>query len=124
MISSPRTFSSPKTTTVRYPFCFSISTFPSPHIVDFGVAHIFDTLTGHNQSSGISPFPRFSIGSDLPVSNRPLHMLTRSPTGLMSNTAGTTYFYPPECCADQPYNTYAADVAENGAMRCRSGRWA
>ena len=33
----------------------------------------------------------------------------------MSNTAGTTYFYPPECCADQPYNTYAADVAESGA---------
>lgn len=49
------------------------------------------------------------------MSNRPLHMLTRSPTGLMSNTAGTTYFYPPECCADQPYNTYAADVAESRA---------
>ncbi|KAK8824671.1 hypothetical protein WA577_007067, partial [Blastocystis sp. JDR] len=28
----------------------------------------------------------------------------------MTNTAGTTYFYPPECCLDQPYNTYAADV--------------
>lgn len=28
----------------------------------------------------------------------------------MTNTAGTTYYYPPECCQDQPYNTYAADV--------------
>ena len=66
-------------------------------------------MTNHPVLPSLSPSHR--PAADLPVSNRPLHMLTRSPTGLMSNTAGTTYFYPPECCEDQPYNTYAADVS-------------
>ncbi|KAK8815858.1 hypothetical protein WA538_004981, partial [Blastocystis sp. DL] len=65
-------------------------------IVDFGVAHIFDTLNSNDGS--------------LPESTRPLNLLTRANTGLMRNTAGTVYFYPPECCSDEPYNTYAADI--------------
>ncbi|OAO12683.1 protein kinase [Blastocystis sp. ATCC 50177/Nand II] len=69
-------------------------------IVDFGVAHIFETLNNPGQASD----------TNLPQSTRPLNTLTRTQTGLMTNTAGTTYFYPPECCLDQPYNTYAADV--------------
>ena len=91
------------------------------HIVDFGVAHLFETLTASEQSSGHLSTPFSPLGNDLPVSNRPLHMLTRAPTGLMSNTAGTTYFYPPECCEDQPYNTYAADVSLLGVIHSRSG---
>lgn len=74
------------------------------------MAHIFETLNNPGQASG-----RFSLlcshaDTNLPQSTRPLNTLTRTQTGLMTNTAGTTYFYPPECCLDQPYNTYAADV--------------
>ncbi|KAK8794026.1 hypothetical protein WA171_003153 [Blastocystis sp. BT1] len=73
-------------------------------IVDFGVAHIFDTFNSEEGSSnGKEP-------TALPVSSRPLNLLTRTNTGLMTNTAGTTYFYPPECCNDEPYNTFAADI--------------
>lgn len=75
---------------------------PSLHIVDFGVAHIFDTLNSNDGS--------------LPESTRPLNLLTRANTGLMRNTAGTVYFYPPECCSDEPYNTYAADVVVLGEI--------
>ena len=74
------------------------------------MAHIFETLNNPGQASG-----RFSLlcshaDTNLPQSTRPLNTLTRTQTGLMTNTAGTTYFYPPECCNDEPYNTYAADV--------------
>ena len=105
---SPRTSSFPRTITARYPFRSSVA--PSPQIVDFGVAHIFETLNNPGQASGrFSPF-RSHADTNLPQSTRPLNTLTRTQTGLMTNTAGTTYFYPPECCLDQPYNTYAADV--------------
>ncbi|KAK8796170.1 serine/threonine kinase-like protein [Blastocystis sp. subtype 4] len=48
--------------------------------------------------------------SQLPETTRPLNLLTRTSTGLLDNTAGTMYFYPPESTTEQAYNTYAADI--------------
>lgn len=73
---------------------------PSLHIGDFGVAHLFETCSNAEQS----------IMSQLPETTKPLHLLTRTATGLLNNTEGTMYFYPPESTMEQPYNTYAADV--------------
>ena len=69
-------------------------------IVDFGVAHLFETCSNAEQE----------IRDSLPETTRPLNLITRSPTGLLDNTAGTIYFYPPESTTEQAYNTYAADV--------------
>ena len=80
------------------------------------MAHIFETLNNPNEASGFRARRCSRVDASLPESSRPLNTLTRAPTGLMSNTAGTTYYYPPECCLDQPYNTYAADV--DSEVRC------
>ena len=69
-------------------------------IVDFGVAHLFDTCNSAEQS----------LLEQLPETSRPLNLITRSSTGLLDNTAGTSYLYPPESTIEQAYNTYAADV--------------
>ncbi|KAK8800021.1 hypothetical protein WA588_002840 [Blastocystis sp. NMH] len=69
-------------------------------IGDFGVAHLFETCSNAEQS----------IMSQLPETTKPLHLLTRTATGLLNNTEGTMYFYPPESTMEQPYNTYAADI--------------
>ena len=69
-------------------------------IVDFGVAHLFETCNSVEKE----------LCDQLPVTTKPLNMLTRTPTGLLRNTAGTIYFYAPECTTDEPYNTYAVDV--------------
>ena len=68
--------------------------------MDFGVAHLFETCNNAEQS----------LMNQLPENQRPLHKITRSQTGLLDNTAGTMYFYPPESTFEQAYNTYAADV--------------
>ena len=66
--------------------------------------------TDNSTQASIIKFTSSSLEQGLPEATRPLHLLTRTATGLMTNTAGTTYFYPPECCQEQPYNAYAADV--------------
>ena len=78
----------------------SLIPLPSLHIGDFGVAHLFETCSNVEQS----------IMSQLPETTKPLHLLTRTATGLLNNTEGTMYFYPPESTMEQAYNTYAADV--------------
>lgn len=61
--------------------------------------------------------------NQLPETTRPLNLLTRTSTGLLDNTAGTMYFYPPESTTEQAYNTYAADVGKEGIIEPRSGVW-
>ena len=61
--------------------------------------------------------------SQLPETTRPLNLLTRTSTGLLDNTAGTMYFYPPESTTEQAYNTYAADVWIDPSIKCRYGVW-
>lgn len=69
-------------------------------IVDFGVAHLFETCSNVEQE----------LQDRLPVTTKPLNLITRTPTGLLQNTAGTIYFYAPEITSEKPFNAYAADV--------------
>ena len=69
-------------------------------IGDFGVAHLFETCSNAQKS----------LRDSLPETTRPLNRITRSQTGLLDNTAGSMYFYPPESTTEKAYNTYAADV--------------
>lgn len=69
-------------------------------IVDFGVAHLFETCNDAEKT----------LLEQLPETSRPLNLITRSSTGLLDNTAGSLYFYPPESTTEHAYNTYAADV--------------
>ena len=69
-------------------------------IVDFGVAHLFETCSNVEQE----------LQDRLPVTTKPLNLITRTPTGLLQNTAGTIYFYAPEITSEKPFTAYAADV--------------
>ena len=60
-------------------------------IVDFGVAHLFETCNNVEKE----------LRDQLPV------------------TAGTIYFYAPECTTDEPYNTYAVDVGVSFASHAQ-----
>ena len=78
-------------------------------IIDFGVAHLFETCNNVEKE----------LRDQLPVTTKPLNLLTRTPTGLLRNTAGTIYFYAPECTTDEPYNTYAVDVGVSFASHAQ-----
>ena len=70
-------------------------------IGDFGVAHLFETCSNAQKT----------LRDALPQTTRPLNRITRTQTGLLDNTAGSMYFYPPESTTERAYNTYAADVS-------------
>ena len=69
-------------------------------IGDFGVAHLFETCSNAQKT----------LMDALPQTTRPLNRITRTQTGLLDNTAGSMYFYPPESTTERAYNTYAADI--------------
>lgn len=83
-------------------------------IGDFGVAHLFETCSNAQKT----------LRDSLPETTRPLNRITRSQTGLLDNTAGSIYFYPPESTTEKAYNTYAADVGVREAKSRRFGLWA
>ena len=82
-------------------------------IVDFGVSHLFETCNTAEQT----------LMEQLPLNTRPLNTIPRCYTGLLDNTAGSMYFYPPESTTEQAYNTYAADVFPPSPSHSRSGLW-
>lgn len=82
-------------------------------IVDFGVAHLFETCNNAEQE----------LLEQLPETSRPLNLITRSSTGLLDNTAGSLFFYPPESTSEEAYNTYAADVLIPLSFHSRFGLW-
>ena len=84
------------------------------NIGDFGVAHLFETCADAEQD----------LYRQLPQTTHPINLLTRKSTGLLDNTAGSMYFYPPESTLEKAYNTYAADVEGLKEMLTfRSGVW-